>query len=203
MNLDAAAQLDQLDFAKGDGLLPVIAQHAHTGEVLMLAYANREALERTLADRVMWFYSRSRAELWRKGATSGNVQHLVSLHGDCDGDAVIARVLPDGPACHTGTRNCFETSPTLARLDALIDERTEDPEGGGYTRRLLADRNLRLKKLGEESVELALACERRDREAIAEEAADLLYHALVACRAADVSLADLLAVLAGRAAEGG
>ena len=203
MNLDAVAQLDQLDFAKGDGLLPVIAQHAHTGEVLMLAYANREALERTLADRVMWFYSRSRAELWRKGATSGNVQHLVSLHGDCDGDAVIARVLPDGPACHTGARNCFETSPTLARLDALIDERTEDPEGGGYTRRLLADRNLRLKKLGEESVELALACGREDRDAIAEEAADLLYHALVACRAADVSLADLLAVLAGRAAEGG
>lgn len=203
MNLDAAAQLDQLDFAKGDGLLPVIAQHAHTGEVLMLAYANREALERTLADRVMWFYSRSRAELWRKGATSGNVQHLVSLHGDCDSDAVIARVLPDGPACHTGAANCFDTTPTLSRLDALIDERMQGSAGGGYTRRLLADGNLRLKKLGEESVELALACEREDREGIAEEAADLLYHALVACRAAEVSLADVLAVLARRASAEG
>lgn len=198
MNIDSAAQLDQLAFAKGDGLLPVIAQHAHTGEVLMLAYANRDALERTLADQVMWYFSRSRGELWRKGATSGNVQHLVSLHGDCDGDAMIARVLPAGPACHTGAPNCFDTAPTLTALDTLIEERANSPSDAGYTRTLLTDRNLLLKKLGEESVELALACEREDRGRIAEEAADLLYHALVACRAGGVSLADVLAVLGAR-----
>jgi phosphoribosyl-ATP pyrophosphohydrolase/phosphoribosyl-AMP cyclohydrolase len=198
VKIEGAAQLDQLDFSRGGGLIPVIAQHALTGEVLMLAYANREALERTLADRVMWYFSRSRSALWRKGDTSGNVQRVVSLHGDCDGDAVTARVLPAGPACHTGAANCFDTAPTLSALDTIIAERAQSTTGSGYTQKLLADRNLRLKKLGEEAMELALACEREDRERIAEEAADLLYHALVACRAADVSLGDVLMVLEAR-----
>jgi phosphoribosyl-AMP cyclohydrolase / phosphoribosyl-ATP pyrophosphohydrolase len=198
LKIDAPARLDSLDFDKAGGLIPVIAQHAHTGEVLMLAYANRAALERTLSDQVMWYYSRSRGELWRKGDTSGNVQHLVSLHGDCDGDSVIARVLPDGPACHTGARNCFDTVPTLTALDAVILERSVASPAASYTQTLLADRNLRLKKLGEEALELALACERRDRESIAEEAADLLYHALVACRGGGVALGEVLAVLDAR-----
>ena len=198
MIIDSAAQLDTLDFAKADGLVPVIAQHATTGEVLMLAWANRDALERTLNEGVAWYFSRSRGSLWRKGATSGNVQHVVSLHGDCDSDTVLARVLPAGPACHTGAANCFDTAPTLSGLDAVITERAADPGAAGYTRKLLDDRNLRLKKLGEEAVELALACERSDRESVAEEAADLLYHTLVACRAAGVSLADVLAVLESR-----
>jgi phosphoribosyl-AMP cyclohydrolase / phosphoribosyl-ATP pyrophosphohydrolase len=199
VTIDGLTDLDRLDFEKGDGLIPVIAQHAYTGEVLMLAYANRDSLERTLADRVMWYFSRTRRELWRKGDTSGNVQHLVSLHGDCDGDAVIARVLPDGPACHTGAANCFDTAPTLSALDTVIRERSVAPAGSSYTQKLLADRNLRLKKLGEEAVELALACERDERESIAGEAADLLYHALVACRGGGVGLAEVLAVLAARA----
>jgi phosphoribosyl-ATP pyrophosphohydrolase/phosphoribosyl-AMP cyclohydrolase len=202
VKIEGAAQLDQLDFSGGGGLIPVIAQHALTGEVLMLAYANREALERALADRVMWYFSRSRSALWRKGDTSGNVQRVVSLHGDCDGDAVTARVLPAGPACHTGAANCFDTAPTLSALDTIIAERAQSTTGSGYTQKLLADRNLRLKKLGEEAMELALACEREDRERIAEEAADLLYHALVACRAADVSVADVLAVLEARRTSG-
>jgi phosphoribosyl-ATP pyrophosphohydrolase/phosphoribosyl-AMP cyclohydrolase len=197
VTIDDAAQLDQLDFAKGDGLVPVLAQQAHTGEVLTLAYANREALERTLADRVMWYFSRSRGALWRKGDTSGHVQHVVSLHGDCDRDTVLARVLPAGPACHTGAANCFDTAPTLSALATIIDERATAP-GSSYTQKLLADRNLRLKKLGEEALELALACEREDSERVAEEAADVLYHVLVACRGAGVSLGDVLAVLAGR-----
>jgi phosphoribosyl-ATP pyrophosphohydrolase/phosphoribosyl-AMP cyclohydrolase len=200
VKIDGAAQLDQLVFSRGGGLIPVIAQHALTGEVLMLAYANRDALERTLADRVMWYFSRSRSALWRKGNTSGNVQRVVSLHGDCDGDAVTARVLPAGPACHTGAANCFDTAPTLSALDTIIAERAQSPTGSSYTQKLLGDRNLRLKKLGEEAMELALACEREDRERIAEEAADLLYHALVACRAADVSLGDVLMVLEARRA---
>ncbi|HSJ30417.1 MAG TPA: bifunctional phosphoribosyl-AMP cyclohydrolase/phosphoribosyl-ATP diphosphatase HisIE [Longimicrobiales bacterium] len=202
MRIDDSAALDRLDFARGGGLIAVIAQHAHTGEVLMLAYANRDALERTLAERVMWYFSRSRDELWRKGDTSGNVQTVVSLHGDCDGDAVLARVLPAGPACHTGAANCFDAAPTLTALDRVIAERADAPAGSSYTQKLLSDRNLRSKKLGEEAVELALACERQDGERIAEEAADLLYHALVACRAGQVSVEAVLAVLAGRGAEG-
>lgn len=198
MIIDDAAQLDNLDFAKGAGLVPVIAQHATTGEVLMLAWANREALERTLSDRVAWYFSRTRGELWRKGDTSGNVQHVVSLHADCDNDTILARVLPAGPACHTGAANCFDTAPTIVELDAVIAARAGDASSSGYTRTLLDDRNLRLKKLGEEAVELALACERSDRERVAEEAADLLYHALVACRGAGVSVGDVLSALASR-----
>lgn len=196
-----AVQLDSLDFGKGGGLVPVVTQHARTGEVLMLAYADREALARTLAERVMWYYSRSRAALWRKGDTSGNVQRLVSLHADCDGDAVLARVLPAGPSCHTGEWSCFGAAPTLAALDAVIAERAAAPPEGSYTARLLGNANLRLKKLGEEAVELALACERGEAERVAEEAADLIYHTLVACRAAGVELERVLAALDERRAQ--
>jgi phosphoribosyl-AMP cyclohydrolase / phosphoribosyl-ATP pyrophosphohydrolase len=199
MLIVTAAQLAVLDFERTGGLLPVVAQHAHTGEVLMLAWVNREALERTLADGVMWYWSRSRSTLWHKGAVSGNEQRLVSLHADCDADALVARVLPSGPSCHTGAWSCFDAPPTLASLDGVIAERAADG-GAGYTGRLLADENLRLKKLGEEAVELAVACAHGDRGRAAEEAADLLYHALVACRAAGVGLADVLAVLAARRA---
>jgi phosphoribosyl-ATP pyrophosphohydrolase/phosphoribosyl-AMP cyclohydrolase len=191
--------IDQLDFGRSDHLLPVVTQHAHTGEVLMLAYVNRAALERTIERGEMWYFSRSRGELWHKGETSGSVQRVVSLHADCDRDTLLARVLPAGPACHTGAANCFDTAPTLAELDGVIGARTESAPASSYTGRLLADSNLRLKKLGEEAVELALACEREDRERIAGEAADLLYHVLVACRAAGVSAADVLAELASRA----
>jgi phosphoribosyl-AMP cyclohydrolase / phosphoribosyl-ATP pyrophosphohydrolase len=202
MIIDAATELDRLDFARSGGILPVIAQHALTGEVLMLAYANREAVERTLCDGEMWYWSRSRSELWHKGATSGNTQSLVSLHFDCDADALLARVLPAGPSCHTGDWSCFDAAPPLAALDAVIAERAASPDGGGYTRRLLDDTNLRLKKLGEEAVELALACERADAERAAEEAADLIYHAPVACRAAGASAGDVLAALDRRRAGG-
>jgi phosphoribosyl-AMP cyclohydrolase / phosphoribosyl-ATP pyrophosphohydrolase len=188
--------LDALDFDRAGGLLPVVTQHALTGEVLMLAYTNRAALERTLAEQVMWYWSRSRAALWRKGETSGNVQRVVSLHPDCDADALLARVLPAGPSCHTGAWSCFDAAPTLRALADVITARVEKPEG--YTGRLLADANLRLKKLGEEAVELALSCQRQDTAAVAEEAADLLYHVLVACRGAGVKLEDVLAVLEER-----
>jgi phosphoribosyl-AMP cyclohydrolase / phosphoribosyl-ATP pyrophosphohydrolase len=197
MMITDAAQLDGIDFAKAGGLVPVVAQHAYTGEVLMLAYGNRDSLGRTLADGEMWYWSRSRGELWRKGDTSGNVQRLVSLHLDCDSDAVVARVLPTGPSCHTGDWSCFAAPPTLAALDATIAARAAST-GSSYTQRLLADANLRLKKLGEEAVELALACERGQGARIAEEAADLMYHVLVACRAADVDAAMVLAELEGR-----
>jgi phosphoribosyl-AMP cyclohydrolase / phosphoribosyl-ATP pyrophosphohydrolase len=191
-----ATPFETVNFSPSDGLVPVIAQHAHTGEVLMLGYANREALQRSLQQGVLWFWSRSRSTLWMKGESSGNVLRLVSLGPDCDSDAVLARVLPTGPTCHTGARSCFGMPPTLAALDAVIATRAET--GSGYTGRLLADANLRLKKLGEEATELALACAAEDTSGIAEEAADLLYHVLVACRAAGVSAADVLEVLERR-----
>ncbi|MFQ5742867.1 MAG: bifunctional phosphoribosyl-AMP cyclohydrolase/phosphoribosyl-ATP diphosphatase HisIE [Acidobacteriota bacterium] len=215
MIIDRQAQIELLDFNKGGGLVPLIAQHAHTGEILMLGYADREALARTLAGGEVCFFSRSRGRLWRKGESSGHTLALVSLHADCDGDAVVALVVPAGPTCHSGARSCFEAHPTLVALAAVLEDRaaafansagnTEGPDRrpaeaapGSYTRRLLADRNLRLKKLAEEAAELALACTEADPSAVAAEAADLLYHALVACRAAGVDVDDILAVLAGR-----
>ncbi len=198
-----ALDLDALDFAKGGGLVTVVAQDARTGAVLMVAHADREALERTLATGEMHYRSRSRGS-WRKGATSGNVQRVVSLAADCDGDAVLARVEPAGPACHTGEATCFGggASDTLGALDATIAARAAGGDADGapsYTRRLLADRNLRLKKLGEEAVELATACADGDRSRAAAEAADLVYHTLVALRALEVGLDDVRAILASRA----
>jgi phosphoribosyl-AMP cyclohydrolase / phosphoribosyl-ATP pyrophosphohydrolase len=197
-SLASAADLDRLDFAKSGDLLPVVAQQATTGTVLMVGFADREALERTLRDGELWLYSRSRRRLWRKGETSGNVLRVVSLHADCDADAVLALVNPAGPACHTGARSCFDAAPTLAALADVIVERSTAGDETSYTRRLLADANLRLKKLGEEAVELALACAAHDAERVAAEGADLLYHLLVACQAAGVTLERLLAALEAR-----
>jgi phosphoribosyl-ATP pyrophosphohydrolase/phosphoribosyl-AMP cyclohydrolase len=166
-SLKTPTDLDDLNFDRDSGLLPVVAQDATTGDVLMLAWANREALEATLRTGSMTFWSRSRGELWEKGATSGNVQAVVSLHADCDGDTVLARVRPAGPACHTGETTCFGRgaghagkaggSSTLSDLwDTLVARSRERPEGS-YTVRLLDDENLRTKKLGEETAELIVA----------------------------------------------
>lgn len=196
--------IDKLDFTKGNGLVTVIAQDSQTGVVLMLAHADREALERTIESGEMHYRSRSRG-LWHKGETSGNVQRLVSLTADCDGDAVLAVVEPAGPACHTGTRSCFGDAvleaSVLGALDARIAERAVvggDLAGSSYTRRLLDDRNLRLKKIGEEAAELVTACADGDLERACEETADLVYHSLVALHAVGGSLADVQAVLARR-----
>jgi phosphoribosyl-ATP pyrophosphohydrolase/phosphoribosyl-AMP cyclohydrolase len=199
--------LDALNFDKGQGTVTVIAQDAATGVVLMVAAADREALTRTLATGEMHYRSRTRG-LWHKGATSGNVQRVVSLTADCDGDAVLARVTPAGPACHTGTVSCFGPAAlipdALTALDATIATRSAVPvpdgEVASYTRRLLADRNLRLKKLGEEAAELVTACADGDVARAREEAADLVYHALVALRAVGGTLAEVRDVLAARAA---
>lgn len=198
--------IDQLDFAKGNGLVTVVTQDANTGAVLMVAHADREALESTCRTGEMHYRSRSRG-LWHKGATSGHVQQVVSLTADCDRDAVLARVRPAGPACHDGTTSCFRETAleadTLGALDATIASRMTSPVGDGrspsYTQRLLGDRNLRLKKLGEEAVELATACVDGDRARATEEAADLLYHALVAVRAVGGSWDDIRHVLTARA----
>lgn len=193
---------NRLDFTKATpaGLLPVIAQHYLTGEVLMLGYATRGAVDASLESGSLTFHSRSRDALWTKGETSGNTLRVVSLHPDCDGDAVLARVRPAGPTCHTGTRSCFTAAPTLAGLaDTLEARRDGDPESS-YTARLLGDRNHRLKKLGEEAAELAVACADEDVARVKEEAADVVYHALVAAMAVGVGVEDVLEVLEERRA---
>jgi phosphoribosyl-ATP pyrophosphohydrolase/phosphoribosyl-AMP cyclohydrolase len=194
--------LDALDFTKGNGLVTVVTQDAVTGAVLMVAHADREALERTLATGEMHYRSRSRG-LWHKGATSGALQRVVSLAMDCDGDAVLARVRPAGPACHTGSMTCFGrgASDVIGAVDATIAERAVDPEGSSYTQRLLRDRNLRLKKIGEEGSELVAACADGDVARATEEVADLIYHSLVALRAVGGSLDDVRRVLDARRAE--
>jgi phosphoribosyl-ATP pyrophosphohydrolase/phosphoribosyl-AMP cyclohydrolase len=206
----APADLAALDFDRavgGDGasgLLPVVVQDAATGEVLMVAFANRPALEKTLATGQMHFWSRRRSELWRKGETSGNTLELVSLHADCDADTLLARVTPAGPTCHTGERTCFGDGAeaavsALARLDRTLASRERERSAGSYTVELLGDPNLRLKKLGEESAELVAALAMGDTRRATEEAADLVYHVLVALRAAGVDVSALLEELDRRA----
>lgn len=193
-----------------DGLVPVVAQDMESGAVLMVAWANREAVEQTLATGAVHFWSRSRAELWKKGETSGNTLALESLHADCDGDTLLALVRPAGPACHTGDATCFGaltgagarsdvTADALTRLDAVLGSRADERPAGSYTTRLLDDDNLRLKKLGEETAELVAALARNDAPRALEEAADLVYHLLVALRAEDMSLDDLRVALEERA----
>ncbi len=201
--------IDSLDFAKGNGLVTVVAQDATTGAVLMVAHAAREALEKTAETGEMHYRSRTRG-LWHKGATSGNTQRVVSLTADCDRDSVLARVTPAGPACHTLDQSCFGSialsADSLGVLSATIESRAQGTDldagnasGRSYTRKLLEDRNLRLKKIGEEAAELVTACADGDRERASEEGADLLYHMLVALRAQGITLDDVRRVLAKRA----
>lgn len=189
-----------------DGLVPVVAQEETTGEVLMVAWANRESLQQSLKTGRMTYYSRSRKELWEKGATSGNMQSLVGLHLDCDGDAVLALVRSAGPSCHEGTDTCFHRAgeptpgPVLFDLANTIGARKEKPPEGSYTAKLLADPTLAGKKIGEEATELVMALARESEDRVAAEAADLFYHALVACAGRGVALHDVLEVLGRRRA---
>jgi phosphoribosyl-ATP pyrophosphohydrolase/phosphoribosyl-AMP cyclohydrolase len=198
------------------GLVPVVAQDAATGDVLTLAYANREALEKTLATGEAHFYSRSRGELWRKGATSGNTQRVVEVRLDCDGDAVLYRVEPRGPACHTGERTCFFTTlagegvgvakkeadgtslgTMVERLAGIIAQRHRDMPQESYTAGLIRRGPERLaQKVGEEAVEVVIAALRDDR--LAEETADLVYHLLVLLEERGVGTEKVAGVLRDR-----
>jgi phosphoribosyl-ATP pyrophosphohydrolase/phosphoribosyl-AMP cyclohydrolase len=201
-----ASDLDTIDFAKGDGLVPVVAQDAGSGSVLMVAYGNRDALEATIETGDMHFWSRSRSALWRKGETSGNTLTVRSLHSDCDADTILALVAPTGPACHTGEETCFgengtmsAAALTLTDLAATLAQRDKERPDGSYTTRLLEDRNLRLKKLGEENAELVAALATDDTKGATEEAADLIYHLLAALQANGITLDDVAAELSSRA----
>jgi len=192
MNLQL--NLDELRFDADKGTVVVVAQDAVSGRVLMVANADREALARTLETGHMHYRSRTRG-LWRKGETSGNVQRVVSLVADCDGDTVLARVVSAGPACHTGATSCFDdslgTPSAWSALRDVIASRHAELESRGYTGKLLADRNLRLKKIGEESGELIAALADGDGGRSAEEAADVVYHLAVALEAVGSSLDEV------------
>ena len=181
--------LNELKFDE-KGLIPAIVQDAYTGEVLTLAYMSRESLEITLRDGLTCFYSRSRGELWLKGETSGNYQHVVDVTADCDGDALVVRVKKDGPACHTGKVSCFHNpisaregsaAPfTIDQLFALIEGRRREMPAGSYTTYLF-EKGLDkiLKKVGEECTEVIIGAKAESREETVYELADLCYHALV------------------------
>jgi phosphoribosyl-ATP pyrophosphohydrolase/phosphoribosyl-AMP cyclohydrolase len=200
-----------------DGLAPVVLVDARTNAVLTLAYANREALEKTVATKSTWLYSRSRAELWNKGATSGNTQRVIAIAIDCDSDALLYRVIPDGPACHTGAPTCFsdvvplegaESAPSGAHfaeamlaLSSTIADRHANPPEGSYTAQLFAGGIDRIaKKIGEEATEVVIAAKNEDRAELIWETSDLLYHTMVLLAERGVSLDEIGDELARRAA---
>ena len=188
------------------GLIPAIVQNAATREVLTLAYMNRESLERTIETKQTWFWSRSRNELWHKGATSGNTQEVVSLALDCDRDAIVVLVNPAGPACHTGAISCFDAGtrsddlgPLLDQLYELIQSRERERPAGSYTTYLFEEGlDKILKKLGEESAETIIAAKNDDQGRLTAEVSDLVYHLLVLLVARGVSLAQVAAELGNR-----
>lgn len=190
------------------GLIPAVVQHNQTGEVLMLAYMNKESLAKTIETKETWFYSRSREELWHKGGTSGNTQSVISIKKDCDDDSLVISVLPAGPACHTGTNSCFsetiagrtnETRSVFHDLVANIKERKANPAAGSYTTYLFEEGiDKILKKVGEESAEVIIGAKNNDRQEVIWEVSDLAYHTLVLMELLDVSLDDIKAELVKR-----
>ena len=188
------------------GLVPCVIQDWHSGEILTLAYMNAEALAATRRTGELPLWSRSRDELWHKGATSGNTQAVKAIRYDCDGDALLALVEPAGPACHTGERTCFhrgELEPpapheVLPGLERTIADRAASTPEGSYTARLLADPAFTGAKVEEEAEEVARAARAETDERVAEEAADVLYHLAVLLRARGLALADAEEVLRAR-----
>lgn len=193
-----------IDFDKGNGLVPAIVQDATTEQVLMLGYMNAESLSKTTETGLVTFYSRSRQQLWTKGETSGNTLALVSVTSDCDHDTLLVRAHPTGPTCHEGTVSCFgEAGPEglgfLAYLEDLIEGRKAADPNSSYTAKLLQGPLRRAaQKVGEEGVETALAAVAETPDKLTSEAADLIYHLLVLLRAKNVDLADVITELRSR-----
>ena len=196
--------LKNIDWSKGQGLVPAIVQDANTEQVLMLGYMNEESLSKTQKSGLVTFYSRSRKTLWTKGETSGNTLKLVSVTVDCDQDTLLVRAVPTGPTCHEGTTSCFgDKGPQglgfLAQLETLINARkSADPESS-YTAKLLkGPLHKAAQKVGEEGVEAALAAIAETDDGLVYESADLIYHLMVLLAAKDVKLADVIKELKTR-----
>ncbi len=191
------------------GLVPAVVQDANTKEVLTVAYMNKESLIKTMESGETWFYSRSRQELWHKGATSGHTQKVVAIKTDCDQDALVVEVLPNGPACHNGTTSCFTemvqqnaevgSVEMIAELVRVIEKREQEMPVGAYTTYLF-DKGIDkiCKKVGEEATEVVIGAKNRDAEEVKWEAADLIYHLLVLLQEQKVSIYDVLHVLKKR-----
>jgi phosphoribosyl-AMP cyclohydrolase / phosphoribosyl-ATP pyrophosphohydrolase len=199
------ADIKDIDFEKGGGLVPAIVQDSATRQVLMLAYMNRDAVAETIESGEATFFSRSRNARWRKGETSGNRLKVISINKDCDADAILVQVEPAGPACHLGATSCFgsEAAPGIGRLGALertIAQRANADPSESWTAKLLSQGAKRIaQKVGEEGVETALAGAAGDDAELCEESADLLYHLAVLLKARGLSYADVMTVLAARA----
>jgi phosphoribosyl-AMP cyclohydrolase / phosphoribosyl-ATP pyrophosphohydrolase len=189
------------------GLIPVIVQDALTSEVLMMAYANREAYDKMLETKRTHFYSRSRQKLWMKGESSGHFQDIVSMQADCDGDCLLVRVKQTGVACHLERPSCFEdvllgdlngTSAIIPELKRVIRDRRLNPKEGSYTTSLFANEDRMLKKVVEEAAEVALASKSKDKKMQAWEVADLIYHLMVVLEGEDISLDQVYQILSER-----
>lgn len=200
-------QIESFDWSKGDGLLPAVVQDATNGKVLMLGYMNREALRKTLGEKRVTFYSRSKQRLWTKGETSNHFLHLVDAAIDCDNDTLLILARPDGPTCHNGTASCFgdEIAATatrfafLSRLESVIEKRVSERPEGSYTARLWADGPTRMaQKVGEEGVEVALAAVTQSDDKLVGEAADLLFHLTLLLKSRQLSLNHVVAELERR-----
>jgi phosphoribosyl-ATP pyrophosphohydrolase/phosphoribosyl-AMP cyclohydrolase len=206
------ADIDALAFAKGDGLLPAVVQHAVTGAVLMVGYMNREALRETLSRRHVVFFSRSKQRLWEKGETSGHFLELDNIRTDCDRDALLVTARPLGPVCHEGTTTCFgddavtsgEQLAFLATLESVIEKRIAQSPQGSYTARLFAEGPRRIaQKVGEEGLEVALAAVAETDDKVLAESADLIFHLLVLLRSRGLSFQGVVAELQSRHATKG
>ncbi|HBZ81689.1 MULTISPECIES: bifunctional phosphoribosyl-AMP cyclohydrolase/phosphoribosyl-ATP diphosphatase HisIE [Brevibacillus] len=215
MTVELALAAQKLRFDE-NGLIPVIVQDAQSKAVLTLAYMNEESFLRSVETKETWFWSRSRQELWHKGATSGNTQRIVSMQVDCDSDALVVQVVPNGPACHTGAYSCFfgellagekelekgeagERFAILGELEELIAKREAERPEGSYTTYLFEKGvDKILKKVGEEAAEVIIAAKNRSHEELRYEASDLLFHLLVLLREQKLPLDDVLAELRGR-----
>jgi phosphoribosyl-AMP cyclohydrolase / phosphoribosyl-ATP pyrophosphohydrolase len=201
---------NEVNFEKMNGLVPAIVQDADDRTVLMLGFMNAEALEHTLNNRLVTFWSRTKQRLWQKGETSGNCLDVVSVDMDCDKDTLLIRARPRGPVCHIGNRNCFPEQPdgragrVLSRLAEIIASRKEKLPEGSYTTKLFNAGAQRIgQKLGEEAVELAIAAQYADAQRCTEEAADLVYHLMVLLAAKDISLEQVEVELESRMIPGG
>jgi len=201
------ADIETLDFAKVDGLLPAVVQHADTGAVLMVGYMNREALRETLSRRHVVFFSRTKQRLWEKGETSGHFLELDQIRPDCDRDALLVTARPLGPVCHEGTATCFGDEPLtkgerlafLGSLEKVIERRIAENPHGSYTARLYAEGPKRIaQKVGEEGLEVALAAAADTDDKVVAESADLVFHLLILLRSRGLSFQSVVAELQSR-----